>query len=135
MTFRRRLSSKQREELYNSEVARALETGKNHPECNLCPHPILPGQQWDASHHPLKPRWLSGEPASAIAHRRCNRIWNNEHDTPAFARSERVRKSFLDLKRSRTPMQGGRDDSIKKTMRGDVVVRATGLPQYPRSTR
>jgi hypothetical protein len=77
---------------------------------------------WDESHEKLKPRWLGGT-IDGIAHRRCNRIWNNRHDTPLYAKSERQRKGFLDLRRSSNPIPGGCEDRIKKKLNGDVVVR------------
>ena len=124
--MRRRLTTPQRRALYESACEAAKAAGREHPACNLCPLPILPGQDWDESHDPQKPRWLCDEPASAIAHRRCNRIWNNRHDTPLYAKNEREREKFLDIKRSRTPLPGGREDPRKRTMAGAVVDRATG---------
>lgn len=120
---RRRLTTKQREELYRSECEKAREAGRgDYAICNICTFPILPGREWDESHDPTKPRWLGGE-VTGIAHRKCNRQHNNEIDTPLYAKNERVRKRFMDFTRSRTPMQGGRDDTIKKKISGDVVPR------------
>lgn len=124
--IRRRLTTTQRRVLYNAAVDAAHEAGREHPACNLCPHPILPGQLWDASHDAQKPGWLSGVAPSAIAHRRCNRLWNAQHDTPLFAKTNRQHDKFRDIKRSRQPLPGGRLDSRKRTMAGVVVDRATG---------
>lgn len=136
MTFRRRLTGKQREALHESEAEKAREAGRGeHPICKLCDLPIEPGREWDENHQAHKPRWLGGA-VDGISHRYCNRRHNNRHDTPLFAKSERIRKRFLDFKRSRTPMPGGRDDRIKKTFDGTVVVRATGEPLFtPRTQR
>lgn len=126
MTFRRRLSTKQREALWQSEADKAEAAGLGVlPICNICRMPIVHGTLWDESHDPFKPLWLGGS-VTGIAHRRCNRLHNNAHDTPAFAKSERVRKRFMDFTRARSPLPGGRDDDLKKTMRGEVVRRATG---------
>lgn len=124
--IRRRLSTKQREQLYESEAQKARETGLGeYPICKLCPLPILPGQLWDENHEAHKPRWLGGK-VDGISHRRCNRLHNNNHDTPLFAYNERVRKRFMDFTRSPTPVPGGRDDDLKRKMNGKTVLRSTG---------
>lgn len=118
-----RSRTKQREALYQRECEKARAAGLGeYPICRLCPLPILPGQLWDESHEKFKPRWLGGA-VDGIAHKKCNRRWNNTHDTPLFAKSERQRKGFLDFKRSSTPLPGGREDRIRKRMNGDVVPR------------
>lgn len=125
---RRRLTTKQREELWQHEAAKAIADGRGeHPICNLCDQPIAPGTDWDDSHDKHKPHWLGGEP-DGIAHRRCNRLHNYTHDTPLYARSERIYKRHMDFKRSRFPLPGGRDDPRKRTIGGLVVERATNLP-------
>lgn len=124
----RRLSTRQREKLYESEAQKAREADRGkHPICNICGYQILPGRSWDESHDPSKPKWLGGL-VTGIAHRKCNQLHNNRVDTPLYAKSERQRTKFLDLKRSRSPVPGGRYDSIKRTMSGRVVDRATGQP-------
>lgn len=126
MTFRRRLSSKQRQQLYDSEAEKAREAGLgDFPICNICRQAIVAGALWDESHDPTKGHWLGGT-ETACAHRRCNRVHGQQIETPKFAKSERVRKRHLDITRSASPMSGGRDDRIKKTMRGEVVDRVTG---------
>jgi hypothetical protein len=122
--LRRRLTTKQREELYASEVQKAQSAGRgDFPICRLCDRPIVAGSLWDENHQGHKPAWLGGV-TDGISHRRCNRINNNEYATPLFAKSERVRKGWLDLRRSRTPLPGGRDDRLKKKIDGRVVERA-----------
>jgi hypothetical protein len=127
MTFRRSLSSTKREELYNAEALKAREAGRG--ELPICVHCDLPidgkHQRWNEAHDPHKPLWLGGA-VVGIAHQRCNFKHNNEHDTPLFHKSNRTRRKFIGAQRSLTPMQGGRDDPIKKKMTGEVVERATG---------
>lgn len=124
--MRHRLTSTQREQLYKREADKARDAGRgDYPICNICDLPIIPGSLWDASHQKHKPHWLGGD-IEGCAHARCNRSWNNQHDTPLFAKSERVRKRHLDITRSSTPLPGGRDDRIKKTMSGKVIDRQTG---------
>lgn len=125
MTFRRkRLSTKQRRALYEDAEKEARAAGRQHPICNLCPHPIMPGQDWDESH--------VGAPASlggtdtGLAHRRCNRIHGAQVVTPMVAKAKREADKWRDIKRSRQPLPGGRDDPRKRTMGGTVVDRATG---------
>jgi hypothetical protein len=126
--IRRRLSTRQREQLYEDEAAKAIAAGRGHyPICNICSFPILRGREWDESHDPSKPRWLGGA-VTGIAHRKCNRDHNHTTDTPLFAKNERMRKRDLDFKRSSNPLPGGRYDSIRKTMSGRVVDRSTGQP-------
>lgn len=128
MTSRTRLSSKQREQLYRSEIEKARAAGLgDFPICRLCSFSILPGRRWNQNHESAKPRWLGGT-IDGISHEKCNFDHNYKIDTPLWAKNERIRKRHLDLKRSRTPLPGGRDDQIKKTMRGEVVDRRTGKP-------
>jgi hypothetical protein len=62
----RRLTTKQREELYDAEVAKARAAGRgDFPICNLCGVGIFPGQKWHVSHDPHRPRALGGEPSTA----------------------------------------------------------------------
>jgi hypothetical protein len=122
---RRRLNASQREELWQAEAAKACEQGRGpNPICNLCTFDILPGSEWHESHDPLKPKWLGGE-ITGIAHAKCNRRHNNQHDTPLYARNERVRKRFMDFRVPQQQLPGGRDDRLKKKMNGRVVERWT----------
>lgn len=120
----RRLTTRQRRILYEDAVKAARESGREHPACNLCPHPILPGQLWEDSHLPV-PAALGGT-ARGIAHKRCNRIHGATVVVPMVAKVKRTSDKFLDIKRSRNPLPGGRDDPRKRTMGGAVVDRATG---------
>jgi len=119
----RRSSSRKREELWKAEAAKAHASGRGEdPICTLCDLAVKPGSSWDESHQKHKPRWLGGA-VDGVAHRRCNRIWNNRHDTPLFAKNERVRKRHMDFTRSQNPLPGGRDDRLKKKITGRVVER------------
>jgi hypothetical protein len=124
MTFPRpRSRTKAREALYADECHKALASGRGeYPICRLCDLPIQPGSLWDVNHEAHKPRFLGGA-IDGISHRRCNRLHNNQHDTPLYAKSERQRKGFLDLRRSSNPVPGGREDRIRKKLNGDVVLR------------
>ncbi len=123
MTFAR-LSSTKREQLYDAEALKAREAGKGDlPICNICGLPIdAPRQRWDVSHDPMKPRWMDGA-ITGIAHSRCNRKHNNEHDTPLYAKWRRLRRREIGATRSLNPLPGGRDDRIKKKISGEVVPR------------
>lgn len=132
MNTRRRLTANQREQLYESEAAKSIAAARGEfPLCNICNLPVTPGQTWDESHQKHKPRWLGGE-VEGIAHTKCNRSWNNQHDTPLYAKNERVRKRFLDIKRSRQSLIGSRDSNIKIRMNGPPVFRDSGRPVFER---
>lgn len=125
--IRRRLSTKQREDLYEREAAKAVAAGKGEfPICNIpsCGQPIRPGQAWDESHWPT-PRALKGK-ETGCAHRRCNRDHGAKVVVPALAKEKRQLRRARDIFRSRKPLAGGRDDPRKRTMGGMVVSRETG---------
>lgn len=129
MTFRRRLSSKQREQLYESEAAKARDEEQgDFPICRLCGVAVLPGQKWNENHEGHKPLWLGGK-VDGISHARCNRDNARLYAVPLWAKSERVRKRFLDITRSRSPMPGGREDRIKKKINREVVLRSPSAKQ------
>lgn len=125
MTRRRRLNASQREELWQAQAAKARASNRgDHPICKLCDFAILPGSEWHENHEGHKPYWLGGK-VDGISHAKCNRRHNNTHDTPLFARNERVRKRFMDFRTISNPLPGGRDDRLKKKMNGRVVERWT----------
>lgn len=117
--YRRRLSPTKREELYDR--CRGENT---FPICNLCPLPILPGQEWDESHIGA-PAALGGT-ETGVAHRKCNRDHGAKVVTPMVAKAKRGRQKFIGAWVPQTPMRGGRSDSIKRTMSGRVVPRGRG---------
>lgn len=124
---RHRLTTRQREDLYDREVAKAVAAGRgNRPVCNLCNCPIY-GRDWHESHNKYLPHALGGE-VDGIAHVRCNLEWNNIHDTPLVAKVKRVRQKNIGAWRSKRPMPFGRFDKLKQKIGGEVVERATGLP-------
>lgn len=123
MTFRR-LSSSAREKLYDAEAEKARDAGLGDlPICVHCGFAVDgTHQRWDAAHDPDKPRWLGGD-VVGIAHARCNRKHNNDHDTPLYWRNRRIRQARIGAKRSLNPLPGGRDDRIRKKVNGEVVRR------------
>jgi hypothetical protein len=124
MPFRRRLTTTQRRALYDAAVKVAREAGKEFPDCNLCRLPIRPGEQWEES-HVGRPAAFGGTD-SGVGHRRCNRKHGSQVVVPMVAKAKRTGDKFLDIKRTRTPLPGGRDDPRKRTMAGVVVDRKTG---------
>lgn len=135
MTFRRRLTPKQREALYEREAASALDTGKGeHPICNIpfCGQPVRPGEPWDESHYPRPHAW--GGTVTGVAHRKCNRLHGAQVVTPANAKANRNKRNRLGITRpglGLKPLPGGRDDRLKRTMSGKTVLRATGEQWRP----
>lgn len=124
MTFRRRLSTTAREQLYDSEAAKARINQRGElPICNICDTPIDGVRSaWDVSHDPAIPGWLGGA-VTGIAHRRCNREHNAAHDTPLFAKTNRVRRRHIGATVAQQPVPGGRDDKLKRKFNGQVVQR------------
>lgn len=126
MTFpRHRLTSKQRQALYESESAKALASGRGeHPICNICNLPVQPGQEWHDSHNKYLPHAAGGE-RDGIAHARCNLKHNNEHDTPLVAKLKRIAQKHSGAYRSANPMRGSRDHpwQEKQKLNGTVVRR------------
>ena len=118
----RKPSTTERERLYDRWRGDA-----QFPTCNICRLFIAPGQEWDESHDPFLPRALDGK-VTGLAHRRCNRLHNNTHDTPLVAKSKRIRRKHIGAFRPRHPLPGGRGDPRKRTMSGKVINRATGEP-------
>jgi len=130
MTRRTRLTIKQRQALYDRELSKARAAGKEHPDCNICDLPVLPGDLWDESHWP-RPRSFGGT-ITGIAHRyRCNRRHGAKIVTPLLVKSNRTRARHTGAFFTRHPLPGGRDDRLKRTMRGQIVLRATGEPWRP----
>lgn len=124
---RKRLSTTARVALYESCIAE----NESWPRCNIpgCGAFVTPGQLWVVSHYP-KPHAWNGE-ATGIAHSRCNADWWARSEAPMMARANRVRAKHIGAFVADTPLPGGRDDRLKKTMRGPTVLRATGESWRP----
>lgn len=123
---RKRLSSAERQELYDSECLKARAKGRGLcPLCAICDLPILPGQQWHDNHDKYLPHAIGGK-RDGISHARCNREHGHKIATPQVAKFKRIVRKHLDIHRSSQPMQGGRTDRIMKKLTGDVVNRKTG---------
>lgn len=124
---RRRLTPKQRQDLYDRERARARAGGQGDlPICNLCGLIVLAGAQWDESHVGTPAAWNGSD--TGIAHRRCNRLHGSKVVTPMVAKTKRVREKFLDLRRPTKPLPFGRDDRLKQRVGGGIVDRRTNRP-------
>lgn len=119
---RRRLTAKQREELWDAEAANAVAAKRGqYPICALCNLPVTPGQDWHDSHNKYWPRAVGGE-RDGLAHARCNLRWNNIHDTPLVAKVKRQRQSFIRARESRRPLPGSRASGIRIPMDGSGPV-------------
>lgn len=116
---RRGLSTTAREQLYDR-----CRGDNEFPICNLCGLAVDGVHQaWDESHFPVPASF--GGTEVGVAHRLCNRRHNNEVVTPQNAKANRVRQHFIGAAKTRYPLPGGRDDTIKRTMSGRVVPRGT----------
>lgn len=123
---RKRLSSEQRQELYDAESLKARAQGRGLcPICALCDTPILPGQTWHDNHDKYLPHALGGT-RDGISHSKCNRRHNNEVATPQVAKLKRIVRKHLDIHRTRQPLPGGRNSDRYRKVDGTVVIRSTG---------
>ena len=133
MAYRPRFNSKRREQLWQREKHAAFLAGRGDlPICNICSLPVLETDAWDESHDPAKAKAFGGR-AVGIAHHRCNHHHGAAVVTPAIAKSNRVRRKHIGAAGpglGKSPMRGGRRDRIKKTMRGEVVLRLTGAERH-----
>jgi len=129
MAWRRRLSTSQREELYDR-----VRGTEQYPRCHLCQMLVLPGDRWVASHE-LSPHLGGNVEPEFIAHASCNARFAAEIEVPSIARNRRVRQRHIGAYVSRHPMPGGRDDPRKRTVDGRVVERRTGAPWRPEGIR
>lgn len=115
---RRGLSSTDREKLYDRC------RGENEfPLCNIpfCGRPVRVGERWVESHFPVP--FALGGTETGVAHERCNKLYAEKVEVPVIAKAKRGRQKFIGAYRTRYPMPGGRDDTVKRTMSGRVVPR------------
>lgn len=129
---RRRLNSKGRADLYEREAEKARDNGQgDYPRCNIpfCGQPVRPGERWVESHWPKPHAWAGT--ATGIAHHKCNHDWWSRHEAPMMAKVSRVRRNYIGATVSDTPLPGGRDDRLKRTMKGKTVLHESGEPWRP----
>lgn len=123
MLKRARLSTTQRFALLQREKYR----------CHLFNGLIYVGQAWDVSHEiPLELGGADDDSNRRAAHRKCHRAHTAAVDMPAIAKAKRIQAGHHGARVARSPMRGGRNDSLKRKMDGTVVVRATGRPLFER---
>lgn len=121
--FRRRLSSTDREKLYDR-----CRGDKEFPDCNICGLPVDGTRQaWDESHDPEGAPHCFGGTETGVAHRDCNRRHGAEVVIPMNAKADRVRQNFIGASVTSHKMPCGRDSTRKKTMDGRVVARQPRL--------
>lgn len=128
-----RLTTKQREVLWDTEAAKALAAKRGpYPICNICDLPVTPGQNWHDSHNKYWPRAVGGQ-RDGIAHAKCNLRHNNLHDTPLVAKVKRQRQSYIHAKVSNSrPLAGTIASGIRKPLNGPPVWRDSGRPLHSR---
>jgi len=131
--YRPRFNSRRREALWSAECFRSYLAGRGSlPICNLCNLPVAETDAWDCSHDPARAKCMGGK-SVGVAHRRCNLLHAARVVAPAIAKAKRVRAKHIGaagVGLGRYPMRGGRRDSIKKTMSGEVVPRTTGAERH-----
>lgn len=124
-----RLSSRDREKLYDAEVAKARELGLGKlPICRICGLPVDgTRQRWHENHNRHHPRWLGGD-VDGISHKRCNLENAYRYATPLFHKNNRLRQRHIGAKvRKGRPMVGTIDSDVKlKIGGGRPIDRRTG---------
>lgn len=132
MAYKPRFGTRRREALYQRETLAAYKAGRGeHPICVHCDLPVTPDQAWDESHVGA-PRAFGGKEVG-VGHRLCNRLDNNRNVTPAAAKAARVRLRHLGVTGpglGRHPLPGGVRSPLRKTMRGEVVPRASQAERH-----
>jgi len=118
------MTPKQREALWDAEVARAKAFGWGDlPRCNICKCPVGIGQAWDVSHDGI-PKALGGT-AVGVAHRKCNRDDGHEV-TRVVAKTKRQRRAHIGAKRpgmGHRPLPCGRNTRWKAKIGGGMTPR------------
>lgn len=126
LMIRRRLSTKQREALYDEEAAKAAASARGpFPICRLCDLPIFPGQRWHENHDRYLPHAIGGK-RDGISHERCNLEHGHKVATPQVAKVKRIRQKHIGAWHTTRPLPGGRDDDLMRKMNGKTVLRSTG---------
>jgi hypothetical protein len=93
------------------------------PTCNICHRLILIGEAWDVSHDPeASPRCFGGTEVG-VAHRSCNRRHGVQVVRPLDAKATRIRQRHIGAYQTRHKLPGGRNDSVKRKLNGQVVPR------------
>lgn len=108
-----------------------LEGRGRSPICPHCDLAVTPGQMWDKCHVGA-PRWSGGKRLQ-VGHRVCNQLHNQKIDTPAFAKSNRVRDRHIGAKGPGLgphPMRAGRRSGVSKTFRHGLVPRRTHAQKH-----
>lgn len=115
MTFRRRISTSERQRIFDDADG----------VCHICGTKIHPGQAWEVSHPiPLAMGGTDTRDNRAPAHKRpCHSERTRRVDIPAIAKIKRQRARYTGAFRPDYPMQGGRDSDIRKKLNGQVVPR------------
>jgi hypothetical protein len=127
---RYRFGSKVRDACWAGGVWRAYIDGRGRlPVCPHCGLEVSPDHPWDMCHVGA-PRWAGGKNVLLPGHRACNQLHNNKIDTPAFAKSRRLRRG---PRRSRNPFPCGKDSPWTKSVGGRVSLRVTASEKHRRA--
>jgi hypothetical protein len=127
--MRYRFGSKARDALWSRERINAYLAGRGvNPICPHCDAAVLPTDPWDRCHVGA-PRWAGGKRLQ-VGHRACNQAHNAAVDTPAFAKSNRVRRLHAGERGSKHPLPAGRRSGVTKTFRYGVQPRLTGAERH-----
>lgn len=102
--------------------------------CELCTAPLTVGKyRFDHT----QPDAFAGEPTlenCKVLCSNCDYAKTYQRDLPAIRKADRVFDRFIGATPpTEFPLQGGREDRLKRKINGRVVLRATGEPWRPGS--
>lgn len=130
----RSLSPTKREIVWQRERYAAHVAGRGRfPICIHCDLPVHDKKAWDVAHrHARAFGGIDGVENLGVAHAECNRR-DGAQVTSDKARTDRVRQADIGARGpglGKHPMRGGRRDTVKRTMAGRVVKRATNAQRH-----
>jgi hypothetical protein len=128
-----RFGSKSRDATWAAGVWQAYSAGKGRlPICPHCGLEVQPTDPWDQC-HTGPAAWTRTKNVLLPGHRACNVLDNATTQTPAAAKSRRVRQRHAGQHRSRHPLPCGRASPWTKAIGGRVMPRLSAAEKHRRA--